>query len=108
MHGPRASATRHRVAPGVYFSAWCATLAGMPWGTAQGQGDLERRVLGALRQRLRDERRTITAAAKAVGVDRSQLSLYLSGHKPMRLTEFLRLCDFLGVDPAVVIADAEA
>lgn len=87
----------------TYQPVLYGTLVGMPRGTAQDQGDIERRVLAALSERVTN----VTRAAAYVGVSASQLGRYLSGARPIRLTEFVLLCDYLGVNPAELLRAAE-
>ncbi|MFR0555731.1 hypothetical protein PSRA_1446 [Pseudoscardovia radai] len=45
--------------------------------------------------------------ADAIGVHRVSVSRYLSGARPIPLTVFADMCDYLGVAPAKVIDEAE-
>lgn len=75
----------------------------MPRKPAPRPGDIERRVVEILRERVPN----IQAAADGIGISRSQLSECLSGKKPFRFSAFLRLCDYLGIDAARLVAQAE-
>lgn len=75
----------------------------MPGGPAQDPGPVERYMLDILKARIENQ----TATAAKIGVSQPQLSRYLDGQKPMRLTEFIRLCEVVGLDPAALMADAE-
>lgn len=84
-------------------------MRGMGRAPKPTPGDVEKRIIGILSARIAaGGRGEQSRVAKASGMSAAQLSRCLSGERVMTMTELLRVCDALGLNPIAVVAEAYA
>lgn len=81
----------------------------MPTGSrsTQAQGEVEAKVVAAIRSTLAERAVTQSAVAEAAGMSEAQLSRILSGVKTARFSEIAALCDALGLRLSDVVRAVE-